>query len=249
MAITRAGLLKTTLLDYPGKVASTIFLPGCNFRCPYCHNRDLVLNSDNSLSPIEEIIRYIESRKNVLEGVCITGGEPLIHKDLNDLVKRIKKTGLKVKLDTNGSFPELLPNIDADYIAMDIKTDPEKYSLVAGNIIDKNLDSKIRESVKWIKNSGIDHEFRTTLAPGIVDLQDMEVMADLAAGCMRYTLNRFQCLNTLDKEWEKHITYSDEEYSEFLKILQNRGYPLFSEGLNPEQGISLKQSQYYILLK
>ena len=108
----------------------------------------------------------MNQRKNVLEGVCITGGEPLIHKDLNDLVKRIKKIGLKVKLDTNGSFPELLPSIDADYIAMDIKTDPEKYSLVAGNIIDKKLSSKIKESINWIKNSGIDHEFRTTLAPG-----------------------------------------------------------------------------------
>ena len=230
MAITAAGLFKTTLIDYPGKVASTIFLPGCNFRCPYCHNRDLVLNSDNSLIPVDDIIRYIESRKNVLEGVCITGGEPLIHNDLNDLVKRIKESGLKVKLDTNGSFPELLPSIDADYIAMDIKTDPEKYSLVAGNIIDKNLSSKIKESINWIKSSGIDHEFRTTLVPGIVTHSDMEIMAGLAEGCMRYTLNRFQSINTLDKEWEKHITYSDEEYSEFLSILEKKGIPCALRG-------------------
>ncbi len=91
MAITKAGFLKTTLLDYPGKVASTVFLPGCNFRCPYCHNRDLVLNSDNTLTPIDDIIRHIESKNNVLEGVCITGGEPLIQKDLADLIKRIKE--------------------------------------------------------------------------------------------------------------------------------------------------------------
>ena len=230
MAITKAGFLKTTLLDYPGKVASTVFLPGCNFRCPYCHNRDLVLNSDNTLTPIDEIIRHLESKNRVLEGVCITGGEPLIQKDLFALIKRIKDTGLKVKLDTNGSFPEKLPLCNVDYIAMDIKTDPEKYSLVAGSIIDKNLSSKIVESVNWIKNSGIDHEFRTTLAPGIVDFDDMEIMADLAKGCMKYTLNRFRTDNTLDREWEKHITYTDEEYDRFLKILEKRGIPSFLRG-------------------
>ena len=113
---------------------------------------------------------------------------------------------------------------------MDIKTDPEKYSLVAGSIIDKNLSSKIVESVNWIKNSGIDHEFRTTLAPGIVDFDDMEIMADLAKGCMKYTLNRFRTDNTLDREWEKHITYTDEEYDRFLKILEKRGIPSFLRG-------------------
>ena len=230
MSVTKAGLLKTTLLDYPGKVASTVFLPGCNFRCPYCHNRDLVLNNDYSLIPSEDIIKYINSKKNILEGICITGGEPLIHKDLNMLISRIKDMGLSVKLDTNGSFPEKLPDINVDYIAMDIKTVPEKYSLVAGSIIDRNLSSKITESIDWIKNSGIDHEFRTTLVPGIVDYSDMEKIAELAEGCMRYTLNRFQAVNTLDSEWEKHITYSDEEYKEFVRILEKRNIPAVLRG-------------------
>ena len=231
MAISNAGLLKTTLLDYPGKVASTVFLPGCNFRCPYCHNRDLILNTDKTLIPVDEITEYIESKKNILEGVCITGGEPLIHRDLDSLIKKIKSFGLKVKLDTNGSFPEKLPFIDADYIAMDIKTDPDKYSLVSGSIIDKNLSSKIVESVNWIKNSGIDHEFRTTLVPGIVDFSDMEIIADLAEGCRRYTLNRFRAVNTLDKEWETHITYTEKEYSIFLEILEKRNIPAFLRGV------------------
>ncbi len=230
MAITKAGLLKTTLLDYPGKVASTVFLPGCNFRCPYCHNRDLVLNKDKTLTPIEEIIRYIDSKKKVLEGVCITGGEPLIHNDIDSLIRKIKDMGLKVKLDTNGSFPEKLSQTEADYIAMDIKTDPDKYSLVAGNIIDRDLSLKIRESVQWIKNSGRDHEFRTTLVPGIVDFDDMEKIADIAEGCNRYTLNKFRSINTLDRDWETHITYTDIEYSKFLEILGKRNIPAFLRG-------------------
>ena len=231
MAITKAGLLKTTLLDYPGKVASTVFLPGCNFRCPYCHNRDLVLNSDGTLLPIGEIIEYIKSRKNVLEGVCITGGEPLIQNDLPALISKIKDTGLKVKIDTNGSFPEKLRTLDADYIAMDIKTDPEKYSLVTGSFIDKNLSDKIRESIEWIKNSGIDHEFRTTLVPGIVDFEDMKKIASLAEGCRRFTLNRFRAINTLDKEWEKHISYEENEYQDFVSILKEKNIQAILRGI------------------
>ncbi len=231
LTLKKGGLLKTTLIDYPGKIASTVFLPGCNFRCPYCHNRDLVLNMEKELFSIDYITKYIESKKHLLEGVCISGGEPLIHRDIQKLIEIFRGYGLKIKIDTNGSFPERLGEIDADYIAMDIKTSPEKYYLVSGNSLDKNLQSKILKSIDFIKMSGIDHEFRTTLVPGIVNTEDMKIIAEMAEGCMLYTLNRFSTANTLDKDWKNHMCYTEEEYMEFLRILEDKKIPARIRGI------------------
>ena len=125
------GLQKTTLLDYPHEVASTIFIFGCNFRCPYCHNPELVKDT-GKIEPIEwsEVLKFLKKRKNHLGGVCITGGEPLLNEELINIVKEIHSIGLKVKIDTNGSKPEFLKKLNADYIAMDIKTSLEKYSMI-----------------------------------------------------------------------------------------------------------------------
>lgn len=132
MALDRLGLVKTTLLDYPGEVAATIFTPGCNLRCPYCHNPDFVSGDPTGEEiTLGEFFRFLEKRKGVLGGICITGGEPLIHKDLGDLIAAVRERGLKVKLDTNGTFPERLASLDVDYIAMDLKTIPDNYPFLA----------------------------------------------------------------------------------------------------------------------
>lgn len=168
------GLQKTTLIDYPGKIACTIFLFGCNFRCGFCHNPELVLEESSLDLSEKEILEFLEKRKNQLEGVCFTGGEPLLSLE-KDFVKKIKERGYLVKIDTNGTFPERLEEFISkglvDYIAMDIKNCKEKYSETAGAFV--NLD-KIEKSVGLIINSGLDYEFRTTVVPGLHEKGDFE---------------------------------------------------------------------------
>ncbi len=232
MLITKAALLKTTLIDYPEKIACTIFLPGCNLRCPFCHNRDLVFGEEKNLISIEEIIKYINKRKNILQGVCISGGEPLIYQNLPDLAKEIRKTGIKnIKIDTNGILTERLFDAKPDYIAMDIKTVPEKYNLLTGELNDPDIAGKIRESVKKIMESNISYEFRTTLVPGITSYSDMEAIAYMVKGCMKYTLNKFVRKNTLDKSYSEITPYNKEEYTAFLKIFEKNNIPAFFRGL------------------
>lgn len=157
------GMEKVTLLDYPDKVATIIFTSGCNYKCPFCQNSSLI--KTNTIIEEKEVFDYLEKRKNILDGVCISGGEPLIQKDLKIFIKRVKDMGFKVKLDTNGSFPlkleELLDENLIDYVAMDIKNDFENYSKTAG-LEDVDIQN-IKKSIKIIENSNIDYEFRTTI--------------------------------------------------------------------------------------
>lgn len=225
--ITRAGFIKTTLINYPGRVASVIFLPGCNLRCPYCHNPELVLNRADDLENIDSVLSYLEKRKNVIEGVCISGGEPLVHGDLGDLVSEIRKMGYLIKLDTNGTFPEKILEIKPDYIAMDIKTSPEKYGLLlpgeegAGKI----LQEKIISSVEIIKASGISHEFRTTVVPGIVDEDDIRKICTLVKGTELYVLAGYVPGNTLDKGFAEH-PYPLSRLEAMAEIVRDAGIPL-----------------------
>ena len=235
MQITKAAFLKTTLIDYPEKIACTIFLPGCNLRCPFCHNKDLVSGDEKNLLPVEEIIQYIHKRKNVLQGVCISGGEPLMYEDLPALAKEIRSVGVKnIKIDTNGILTEKLFDANPDYIAMDIKTVPAKYNLLTGDFYtasDKpDIAEKIKTSIKKIMESNIAYEFRTTLVPGIIDYEDMEEIAFLVKGCKKYTLNKFSKKNTLDKNYAKIKPYSEEEYKTFLEILMRYKIPAFFRG-------------------
>ena len=158
------GLQKVTLLDYPGKVACTIFTGGCNMRCPFCQNASLVTHIDEERLDEEEFFSFLKSRIGKLDAVCISGGEPCLQKDLKEFIQKIKEMGFLVKLDTNGCFPEmlssLLQNHLLDYVAMDIKNQKEKYDLTSG--IHADLD-KIEESIHLLQNSGIPHEFRTTV--------------------------------------------------------------------------------------
>ncbi len=162
-----AGLMKLTLLDYPGKVACTVFLAGCNFRCPFCHNASLVRGGEQEISR-EELFAFLKKRSGVLDGVCITGGEPLMSDGAVELAREIKALGFLVKIDTNGSYPdrlaELLSAGLADYVAMDIKSSGEGYPLACGANVDIE---KIKRSVEIIKSSRVPHEFRTTVVKGI----------------------------------------------------------------------------------
>ncbi|MEW5814256.1 MAG: anaerobic ribonucleoside-triphosphate reductase activating protein [Spirochaetota bacterium] len=232
MAIRLVGLQKTTLIDFPGEVAATVFLPGCNLRCPYCQNPDLVVPPfPPDLVSIEELTRFLNKRKNVLGGVCISGGEPLIHKDLPDLIHLIRDTGLKVKIDTNGSMPgdlsALLAKEQIDYVAMDIKTAPRKYiQLLAGKkSIQPPLPDSICRSIRCIVQSGISHEFRTTVVPGIVTKDDVREIAGLIQGAGLYVLAGFQAGKTLNPAYETVDPYPLAVLEEMKEIVEKLGIP------------------------
>lgn len=189
------GFAKTTLLDYPKHVASTIFTGECNFRCPFCHNGDLVLNP-SSLPEISEsqILSFLERRKKILDGVCITGGEPTLQKDLPDFIKKIKDLGLLVKLDTNGYRPDVLEHLISenllDYVAMDIKNSPEKYAMTCGVV---NFDlNRISSSISLLINGPIPFEFRTTVANPLHDEKDFEAIGSWVKGATAYYIQSYK---------------------------------------------------------
>lgn len=189
------GFQKTTLLDFPGHVAATLFTGGCNFRCPFCQNGNLVLDPVSQPDfTEEEILRFLHKRKGLLEGVCITGGEPALQPDLKDFVKRIRGMNYLVKLDTNGYRPEVLRELLQekllDYIAMDIKASRGNYEKATGmSYIEW---SKIEESVELIKHSGVSHEFRTTVVKGIHEIGEFEEIGGLLQGADAYFLQSYQ---------------------------------------------------------
>lgn len=188
------GLQKLTLLDYPGRVACTVFLGGCNFRCPFCHNSELL--DAQSAEPVMtdgELLAFLDKRRGMLEGVCITGGEPLLRGDLPQLLREIKALGYQIKLDTNGTMPEKLGElIDAglvDYVAMDIKNDLPRYAKTAG--LDRVDAEKVRESVQLLLRDTVDYEFRTTVVDELHDAESFRAIALLIAGAKRYFLQPF----------------------------------------------------------
>lgn len=189
------GLQKLTLLDYPGKVACTVFTGGCNMRCPYCHNSALVLHSTeaNRISE-EEVMSFLQKRVGVLDGICITGGEPLLHRDIAEFIKRVKELGYQVKLDSNGSFPERLKELVEsgliDYVAMDIKNAPAKYAETIG-VPGMDL-APIRESVEYLMKGTVPYEFRTTVVKEYHTLEDFEAIGEWIKGASRYFLQGFE---------------------------------------------------------
>ncbi len=194
------GIQGTSLLDYPEKISSVIFIGGCNFRCPFCHNPELVRPEDVRGAPnisIKEAVEELKRRSKFIEGVAITGGEPLLFPAIEELIKGIKEIGLSVKVDTNGSFPDRLRRIIpyVDYIAMDLKTSPEKYPIATGNRCNFR---KIFRSVEVLLSSDIEYEFRTTLVPGVVDEKDVERIASMIKSAHKYALQVYRPGNTLD---------------------------------------------------
>lgn len=188
------GLQKTTLLDFPGNVACTVFTGGCNFRCPFCHNASLIENlpSDDRLSE-ENFFAFLEKRKGLTDGVCITGGEPLLQKDILPFIKRIKEMGFLVKLDTNGSYPAALKALVEegllDYVAMDIKNAPDAYLKTAGTA--KDILPSIEESVAFLKTGRVPYEFRTTVVKGLHDEARMKEIGLWLGDVPRYFIQNF----------------------------------------------------------
>jgi pyruvate formate lyase activating enzyme len=218
------GFQKVTLLDFPSLVAATIFTYGCNMRCPFCHNPELVVEkrSDAHSVGIDEIFAYLEKRKNLLGGVCITGGEPLLHDDLADVMEKIRSIGLKIKLDTNGTLPDTLKKLKPDYIAMDIKTSPGKYGTL-GFTGNDDVTDRISESIRWMIESGIEHEFRTTVVPELVTDDDIREIIGLIKRARLYVLAQFRNENLLDHVWELKIPYKKEVLEEMKKTVMNAG--------------------------
>ncbi|MGL1890316.1 MAG: anaerobic ribonucleoside-triphosphate reductase activating protein [Spirochaetaceae bacterium] len=218
MKIKLGGFIPTTLLDYPGEIASVLFLPGCNLKCPYCHNPSIVNPLNDTLDNIDIILEAIDKRKHLISGVVISGGEPTLYQDLNEYITYFQNLGLKVKLDTNGTNPDLLKKLKPNYIAMDLKTSLEKYVAIG-----YKGSSEIKESLDWIKNSGIDYEIRTTAAPIIFTKDDLKQMLPLLKDVKNYYITNFRNSETLVPAYNLNTPYSDYELEEFVKICKDAG--------------------------
>lgn len=214
------GLQKTTLVDYPGKVAATVFTLGCSFRCPFCHNPELVLPElFNPTIPEEEIMQFFANRVGKLEGVCITGGEPTVQKDLGQFMARLKKLGYAVKLDSNGTFPKILKKLidegNIDYIAMDIKGPIGRYSEITAS---RGFEQAIKESIKLIMDSGIEYEFRTTVAKPLHSVDDFKGIGELIKGAKLYYIQNFVKTKQVDESAVLE-PLSDKELKAGLNIM------------------------------
>lgn len=218
------GLQKTTLIDYPGKIAATVFLAGCNFRCPWCYSLELVLPEKIKEQPKiseKEFFVFLKERKELLEGVVLCGGEPTINKDLPEFIKKIKELGYAVKIDTNGSNPKMLRKLInnnlIDYVAMDIKLPKEKYPEVFKEKIEVE---DIEESINILKNSKIDSEFRTTIIPTVLKKDDVVKIAKWIGGPnVKYYLQNFRPEKTIDPKFEKIKPYPEEYLLEIQKAV------------------------------
>lgn len=212
------GVQKTSLLDFPDKISAIVFTQGCNFRCGYCHNPELIVLRNEPAWTTAGFFELLETRKGKLDGVVITGGEPCLQNDLIDFIKDVKSMGFLVKLDTNGTFPDKLqkslPYID--YIAMDIKAPLDKYSEITR--VNVNCEN-IQKSIDIIMNCGIDYEFRTTVLKSQLTFGDFEKIGQLIKGAKKYYLQKFVASKTLDESLMNEITYSNEEFEEIISLL------------------------------
>lgn len=245
MSLERVGLIKTSLLDYPGEVAAVIFTAGCNLRCPFCQNPALTSGEiPAGFLSLEEVISFLKRRQQVIGGVCITGGEPLVHDDLNDLTDQIHDLGFKIKIDTNGTFPEKLKNVGPDFVALDIKTSPEKYNRLLPQNKNLELDlfetptpampevwPRIVRTLEWICETGIDFEVRTTVVPDLVTTEDIATISALLAGEFagavgkrgRYILAGYRPENALDPAFASLRPYPESVIERMAAIARARG--------------------------
>lgn len=217
------GFQKTTLLDFPGYVASAVFCGGCNFRCPYCHNSGLVLcPQEIPIIPEEEVFAHFKKRQGILDGICITGGEPTLQPDLEDFIRRIKELGVKVKLDTNGYRPEVLMDLCKknliDYVAMDIKGTPEQYEEIAGV---KPWDfNKIQASIYFLMSGEVPYEFRTTVVKELHSREDLQKISIWISGAKAYYLQNYQDSGQVMKRGFHAV--EPEELKCMCRIVQER---------------------------
>ena len=219
-----SGMEKLTLLDYPTKTACLIFTQGCNLKCPFCQNSSLLDTNHDGVIDENEVLTYLDKRKGVIDGICISGGEPLLQKDLEGFIKKVKDKGFKVKLDTNGSNPkklkDLLDKKLLDYVAMDIKNDFTAYDKTSG--IDKIDTNKIKESIKILEDSDIEYEFRTTIVKELHDLEKIENICKYLNSKSKYYLQNYRDCETV---LQKGLTsFSNKELQEIKKKL-SKNYP------------------------
>lgn len=219
MGINIQGYQKMTLLDYPGKVACTVFTGGCNLRCPFCHNAGLVKNPLAEDSAYEDVKAYLGKRKGILDGVCVTGGEPLLQPHLAEFLKEIKEMGYLIKLDTNGTLPEKLKELLSfvDYVAMDIKSSPEGYEKASGAQIPFET---YLESMNILRESGIEYEFRTTAVKGIHTKEDFERIAEILLPRERYFIQNFTDSGNLLSDGCE--AFSKEEMKEIYETVRKK---------------------------
>ena len=226
------GFQKFTMLDYPGKIAAVVFTMGCNFRCPFCHNSELVdpkaIDYENRIKE-SEVLKFLESRKGDLDGVCITGGEPTLQLGLKEFIKKIKKMGFLVKLDTNGSHfsvvSDLIGDNLVDYWAIDIKTIPEKYKIMTKK---DDIIENMEKSISLIVNNGSELELRTTVVPGYVNQKDFNKMIDwinrisknVLPKLSRYSIQNFRPEKTLHNGFENVTPYAKEELEKMAEKLR-----------------------------
>lgn len=214
------GFQKTSLIDFPKKIAAIVFTQGCNFRCHYCHNPELVTEC-NKIADEKLILDFLDTRKGKLDGVVITGGEPSLQKDLTDFIFKVKEKGFEVKLDTNGSNPDVIVDLTEknllDYIAMDIKAPLSKYQ----DIVDCAVDVlQIKDSVDFIKNCGVDYEFRTTTVKPLLAVSDFDEIGNIIKNSKRYFLQNFVLSKILDKNFTEAEPFAENETSSAVEILK-----------------------------
>lgn len=221
MSFCISGFQKSTLIDFPDRIACIVFTNGCNFRCGYCHNPELF----NKIEPVLDVsafFEFLETRKNKLDGVVITGGEPTLQPDLKGFISEIKAKGFLVKLDTNGSNPEILKDLLEscllDYVAMDIKAPLKKYQEITNSKIDVE---KIKTSIKLLLNSDIEYEFRTTVVKSQLDKDDFIKIGEQIRGAKNYYLQEFIPSKTLDESFMAEETYKKSEFKEFIELLNS----------------------------
>lgn len=216
------GVQKSSLIDFPHKIAAIVFTQGCNFSCGYCHNPELIDFSLKSHFGYNEFFEFLNTRKGKLDGVVLTGGEPTLQSSLRDFIIRIKELGFEVKLDTNGTNPSVLEKLISenllDYIAMDIKAPWEKYALITRTEI---ATENLKKSVDLIMSSKVDYEFRTTVVKSQLSFEDFEKIGEQINGAKRYYLQKFVPSKILDKSLENEKTYSDEEFAVIREELRN----------------------------
>ena len=220
--MTIEGLQKLTLLDFPGRTACTVFLAGCNFRCPFCHNYDLVAEPAAPLMQEEELLAFLQKRQGLLDGVAITGGEPLMRRELPELLRKIKALGYPVKLDTNGSFPARLKALVeeglVDYVAMDVKNSPVRYGETVG--FPKLGLGPVEESVEFLKSGAVDYEFRTTVVQELHGPEELRAMAAWLKGAKRYYLQQFKQSAQVPDEGLTPPSF--QTMQDYLKIVQEQ---------------------------
>ena len=225
-----AGFRKTSLIDYPGYIAAVVFTQGCNFRCPYCHNPELIEPVENMSAADSDSVSFLDpeylfdllrERDNLLDGLVITGGEPLLQPDIISFTKKIKSLGMKVKLDTNGTvFSVLKQLVEADlvdYVAMDIKTTFADYENLVGLFKKEEIEG-IRQSVSLLVAGKTDYEFRTTVVPGIHTVEDIKKIAQHISGAKKYVLQNFRPEETLDPSFQEKTRFADEVMDRFKEV-------------------------------